>query len=221
MRRVFCIVALLFIGGYLYAIWSDWFTRVELQRTGKRPLFSETIDVAKPGSITWLVPKEDWPFREGEGRLSLSLNAHNLPEIPMERTQLALRAKVKAEGRRPSGDWNDRSIRNRYFTTDEPFTKDARIWETYGCGGVEYGLAGIDVRDDEELRVTLDIQVPDGYLMRGYPRLKLVGAFDPAGSGYETAFLALLRVSGFWVSLVLLLWLVCLAWGVHPQKTQK
>src|SRR3954447_14218397 len=99
MRRTICLLASLVIAGYLYAQWSDWFTRAELASVGKRPIYSDHIDLREPVPIEWLVPKEAWSFQQGEAQLALSLNLNTLREIPARREQLELRIKVRAEGR--------------------------------------------------------------------------------------------------------------------------
>jgi hypothetical protein len=213
MRRVFCVLAPLLVAGYLYAQWSDWFTRVELWSVGKRPLFSNHIDLRRPGPIEWRVPREEWSFQQGQAHLSLSLNLNTLREIPAGRKQVELRVKVRAEGRVPRGDWQDRLVRDWYFTTDEPFSKpDLALWEKHGMGRLEYGLAGVQVVDGEELRITVDVQVPDGMLQTGSPRLKLVGEHDSAGIPYAMVILYVMRQGGFWLCLGLVVVLAVLAW---------
>jgi hypothetical protein len=213
MRQVICLLASLVVAGYLYALWSDWFTEVELSSVGKRPIYSEHIDLRRPGPIEWLVPKEKWAFQEGPAYLALSLNLNTLVEIPASREQLELRVKVRAEGRVPGGDWQDRSIRDGYFTTDEPVSKaGSSLWESYRVGRLEYGLAGVHVVSGEVLRITVDVQVPDGRLSSGNPRLKLVGKHDSAGTGPTMVFRYVMREGGFWLSLGLLILLTVLAW---------
>ena len=220
MRRVFSAIALLIVIAYLYALWSDWFTNVDLSHVGKRPIFSEELDLRKAGPIVWAVPRENWIFRQGEAHLALSLNLNTLREIPANRRQVDLRVKIRAEGRTAGGDWQDRLVRNWYFTTDEPFSLNSGLWESYGQGRYEFGLAGVQVVADEELRITIEVQVPDGQLMTGNPRLKLVAKYDYAAIGPEMFFLFLLREGGFWVSVVIVVVLAGFAgkpWLAGPK----
>src|SRR5262249_1120912 len=134
----------------------------------------------------------------------LSLNLNTLREIPAGREQVELRVKIRAEGRAPGGDWQDRLIRDWYFTTDEPFPGNG-LWESYGLGRLEYGLAGGPVAGREELRITVDIQVPDGHLATGNPRLKITGQHDSAAIAPRAAILVAMREGGFWLSTGLVL----------------
>jgi hypothetical protein len=218
MRRFICILALILIGGYLCAMKWDWFTQVDLAAVGRRPLYSDHVNLREKEMIVWDIPSGRWAGRGGRANLSLSLNLHTLHEIPADRSSVALRAKVRAEGRLPGGEWQDRLIRNWYYTTDEPFSKGSALWESYGMGALEYGLAGILIEPDEELRITLDIQVPDEKLMLGHPRLKLVPDYDSVGVNTEWILISFVREGWFWLSVLLLLCLSVLAWRRDTRK---
>lgn len=218
MRRIFCLLAPLIVVSYLYAQWTDWFSQVELATVWKRPLYSEPLNLEKPGLIEWLVPKETWTFQDGEADLALSINLYMVPEIPTGREQLTLRIKVRADGRLPGGEWQDRSIRDWYFNTDEPFSKSgSSLWSSYGLGRMEFGLARVRVIPEEELRISTDVLVPDGQLRWSRPRLVLVGKHDRAGVGPTMIFRALLRNGGYWLSLGLVVVLAVMAW--QPKVT--
>lgn len=213
MRRAFCLLAPLIVVGYLYAQWSDWFSQVELATVWKRPLFSEPIDPEKAGPFEWLVPKETWAFKDGEADLALSLNLYTLSRIPARRNQLDLRVKIQAQGRVPGGEWQNRSIRDQYFPTDEPFSKEgSSIWERQGRGRLEYGLAKVRVVPGEELRIIMDVLVPDEDLRWGRPRMMLLGKEEGVHVGVTMLFRALLRNGGFWLSVCLVVVLALMAW---------
>jgi len=213
MRRAFCLLAPLFIIGYLYAQWTDWFSRIELASVWKRPLFSEPIDLEKPGPIEWVVPRENWIFQEGEADLALSMNLYTLMRVPSDRSQVHLRVKVRAEGRVRGGEWQDRSIHEKYFKTDEPFSKDGlSLWESQGLGRLEYGLARLRVVADEELRIVINVLVPDGQWRWGKPQLMLVGTDPQAHVGFIMVFRAWLRGGGFWLSICLVIALARMSW---------
>jgi hypothetical protein len=72
---------LLIVTGYLYAQWSDWFTRAELESIGKRPFYCDSIDLRKPGPVQWLVSLDAWSFQEGKTKLGLLLSLNSLREI--------------------------------------------------------------------------------------------------------------------------------------------
>jgi hypothetical protein len=210
MRKALCLLAAIIVTAYLYALWSDWFTEADLSWVGKRPFFSERLDLSKPGPIVWSVPKEKWGFTQGKAQLALSLNLNTLREIPSSREQVELRVKIRAEGRQPGGAWQDRLIRDWYYTTDEPFPGTG-LGESYGLGRLEYVLAAVQVVADEALLITVDVQVPDGHLMTGNPRLKIIGDHDYAAFGPHMAILFALREGGFWLSVGLVFVLAVLA----------
>lgn len=213
MRRAFCLLAPLIVVGYLYAQWSDWFTRIELETVWKRPLISDPIDLELKGPIEWQVPKENWIVKEGEADLALSLNLYTIPVIPSKPFQFDLRIKVRAQGRVPGSEWQDRLIRDGYFKTDEPFSKEgAAFWSSYGRGRLVYGLGRVRVVANEELRIIIDVLVPDDYFRWATPRLKLVGKFDIAEPGPIMIFRGFLREGGFWLSLCLVILLARFAW---------
>lgn len=217
MRRAFCLLGPLFVIGYLYAQWSEWFPQIDQETVWKRPPISEPLYLKHPGSIEWLVPKEGLIVKEGEADLVLWMNLPTLPEIPSERDQLDLRVKVRAEGRVPGGEWQDRLIRDGNFTTDEPFSKEGKaFWNFIGRGRLEYGLARVHVIAEEELRIILDVLVPDNQLYWGIPRLKLVGKYVTSEPGTTMGFRALLRDGGYWLSILLVIFMALFSW---PLKT--
>lgn len=216
MKRFFCIVAFLLVALYLWAGWTDWFTRAARSSPARNPLFSDPIDLRRCSTVTWKVPK-DWTFREGKAHLSLALNVAMLREIPRDRSQVELRVKVAAYGQEPNGNKADRLIKDWYFTTDEPFSKDGQsLWEQWGLGRAEFGLAGIEVRPDEEMVIELHVTVPDPQLALGNPRLKLVADQGPPAIPMNQLWLQLLHDGGFVLSLILLFGLLVLAWGKNP-----
>jgi hypothetical protein len=211
MRAIFSLTAAVLVALYLFALWSDWFTWAEFAVEGRRPLYSDNIDLRKSGPIVWSLPPEKNRFAQKEAHLGLSLNLETLKEIPRDRHQVQLRVKMSAEGRTPGGEWQNRLIKDWYFTTDEPFSERCSIWESYGMGQLEYGLAGIEIVPDEELRITLDVQVPDARLMSGNPRMSLVGKHDYAATMPEILAIWILKNGGIIVSLLLLFTLMILA----------
>jgi hypothetical protein len=217
MRRLFCLAASLVIAAYLWALRSDWFTELARAPTGRNPLYSEPIDIGHPGAVTWSVDRDGWAFHNGRAMLSLALNVQTMREIPKDRDQVELRLKVSARGVRSDATSEDRLVRDRYYCTDEPFSKDGRsLWSSWGHGRVEYGLGAVRVNDGEQTVVRVEVVTPDGILATGNPRLKLVGEHDSAGMGLEPILLGCVRDGGLVVCLALLVGLCVLA-----QRTGK
>ncbi len=218
MARLQFLLIPLLITVYLYAHWADWFTEAELNAAVKRPLYSEMLDLRKVGPVLWDIAANRLEFARGKAHLSLSLNLNAMLEIPENRDAVALRVRISAQGRLPGGHWQDRLIRDWYYTTDEPFSRSGSgLWSRFGFGSAEYGLGGVEVVPEEEIQVTLDVQVPDGLLMTGRPRLKLVAAHGVLDLHYPPFIRRALREGGFWLSLALLIWLSVSAWSVQKR----
>jgi hypothetical protein len=215
-RLIDCLSAFV-IAIYLFALWSDWFTQAELTTPAKRPSYGNQLDLTKPGPIEWIIPADKLGFAVGEAYLSLSFNLNSLWHIPLSREEVDLRCRVRAEGRLPGGDWRDRLVRNDYFRTDQPFSPGSGLWESYGAGEMDFGLAGIHVEPGEDLRITVDILSPDGRLDRGRPRLRLIARNGPGDVSIPALVRAAVRECGFWVSLGAIGWLTGRAWRSSGQ----
>ena len=140
MRRRICLIALVAIGGYLFALRTDWFTEAARSPRGRNPLYSEAIDLRRPQTITWTVPKDGWVYRNGRAELSLALNVHMMREMLKDREQVELRVKVSAFGVRPDGSREDRLVKDWYYRTDEPFARNGNsLWSAWGYGRGEFG----------------------------------------------------------------------------------
>lgn len=217
LGRVLDVLAPLFLAGYVFALWSDWFTRAELNSPAKRPLYSERLTLDKAGLMEWYIAPEKLELATGTAHLSLSLNLNTLHEIPRGREQVELRLRVRAEGRLPGQEWQDRLVRDDYFCTDEPFSPAGRfLAESYGGGHLEYTLAGARIIPGEELRLSLEVLVPEGRLDRGLPRLKLVGGAR-LDAVYPPIGRAILRQGGIWVALAAVAWLTVRVWVVRHR----
>jgi hypothetical protein len=174
MRRILCLIALVIIAGYLLALRTDWFTEAARSPAGRNPLYSESLDLRKRQTITWAVPKDGWAYHNGKAMLSLALNVHMMTEMPKDREQVELRVKVSAFGVRPDGSREDRLVKDWYYCTDEPFSKNGRsLWSSWGYGRVEFGLGAVHVKDDEDTVIEVKVTTPDPVLAVGNPRLRL------------------------------------------------
>jgi hypothetical protein len=220
MKRFFCIIATSLIFFYLLASKMDWFTELARSSVARNPVFSEPINLTERKTFFWEVPTKRIITRNGQAHLYLVLNTLLLTEIPYDRSQVELKAKVSAHGRRLGGKRQNRLIINERFNTDEPFKKDGGFGESHGGGRIDYALAAIDVREGEVLTIELSITTPDPKLASGNPRLKLVGEHDFAGTPYEFLFQYVLVNWGFYLSLILLFGLFLVAWGRKNQRMQ-
>jgi len=213
MRKVYCLAAIVLIGAYLVVGRTFWFAELERQaRIGSDPVFSPRLHLARPGQITWKVPRETWGYEQGDAKLSLVLDrVAGLPHSLADRSNLQLRLRVEAYAIPEGGARADRLTRNWYYTTDEPFSEEARLWSSFGGDEIEYGLAGLRVYPLETVFTVVTVTTADPILDKGNPRLKLVGEHDYAVFEH-VPMLRALRDGGMVVSLLLLIGLVLLAW---------
>ena len=199
-RSIVAIAAFGWTAAFLLIGRGQWLSSLEHEAQVGRADLSTPIDLAKPGHFEWRVDREHWSYREGEAMLSLVLDRSDGPQ---ERNTLPLRIKVAAWGRDNTGLRNDRLVHNWYYTTDEPFGKDARLWSTFGERTVEHGLAGVMIYPFEETIISLNIEKGDTTLTSAHPRLKLVGNHDYAVFDHLRT-LELLRDAGLLISLAAL-----------------
>ncbi len=218
MRKTLCLLSPLIIAAYLLALRTDWFWDLQEQAIGRHPLYGEVLDLRKQGTIVWKVPKEGWAYQQGKAKLSLALNLemmllHPATQLPKARTQVGLRLKIDAYGLRQDGTRTKRLIKDWYFVTDEPFSKEGEtLWESWAVGRLELGLGGVQVEPGEDLHIEVTVLVPDGDLSLAAPRLKLVGDYDRAAMPLRVQAVILLREGGLLLCLVLVAYLAWFAW---------
>lgn len=122
---------------------------------------------------------DKWNYREGKAKLSLVLNT--LPNLPLNiRNGSSIRVKITATGILDSGSICNRLIHDWYYTTDEPFTNDPKLWESRGPDTIEYGLGGIDIHQSERLVIGMQVLTPNIVVQNAKPRLKLAADYDYA-----------------------------------------
>jgi hypothetical protein len=216
MRTLFYILGPAIVILYLLAMWSDWFSQVILATVGRRPLFSEPINIQEASVVKWHIPKGALLHNRtpnGKAKLSLVVNTDLLKEIPTFSGQLELRVKVVTQGLSEQEIGTYRLIRDWYFTSDEPLSAQGRgFWIAYGRGRLEHGLAGVVLVPEEDLEIELHVKTPDAELPRANPRLKLVGDHDIAIFSPQNALIGLGRDGGFFVCCIVVLLLAAMAW---------
>lgn len=220
-KKVLIIAGGLLLLGYLFLTKSLWFSDLERQAKIGRDRLNKPIDLAHAGTVLWKINGDDWKYT-GEFRVALVLD--RLGDIPPEAYQkesMALKIKVDAYAitykptvfkTRIEGFRAPRLIRNWYYTTDEPLSKDARIWESWG-ESVELGLGGVQRYPWEDTYIAIEIVQPDLVLAKANPRLEIVGEHD--GAIYH--HLPMLRIVRDFVLLFLALCVIGLAYGALKQ----
>jgi len=172
--------ASIFLIGAAFMVWHAWQAQLDQQaELGRQVLHFDTIDLSKEGTISWSVPTDKWQYKEGEARLSLVVN--RVPNLSLPRRDgSTLRIRITAKGILHDGATNDRLIRDWYYTTDEPFTNEPKLWESGGPDSEEFGLGGIAIHPFERLVIGIQVLTPYAALQEAKPRLKLAAKYDYA-----------------------------------------
>jgi hypothetical protein len=206
-RKFFYFCTALFVSLYLIASWNGWLWEISQIQSWRWPLYSEVLAVEKPGVLTWKVPKDQWPFKEGKARIELHLNTAMAPELPLDIEQLALRWDIDAYTLDTAGN------RHRRFLVGggKPY------WSGHGMGSVKFGLGYVDVRPGEELIIEAKVVTPDASLKMTFPRFKLVADHDHAIHGPFMYLKWAIEYGGLVVCLVLIWMLAVSAWRKAQQ----
>ena len=184
---VILLIAALLLG-YLAYSRSLWFPELERQVAVGRERLSKPIDIEKAGRILWRIPEDQWKYT-GEVKVALVIdNAQTLPKGALRKESMALQVVMDASAvtYEPSLAGMkevlraNRLIRNWYYTTNEPLSPKARIWESGGGGTVEFGLCGVNRYPWEDTIIEMVILRPDPILGKANPRLIVYGDYDYA-----------------------------------------
>jgi len=90
MRPVVILLATLLTLVYVIGDRLGFFDYVANSPAAKHPIYSETLDIKKPGHLTW-TPKAEWMKGSQKAQLSLAVNPALLWELPFDRSQGAKR----------------------------------------------------------------------------------------------------------------------------------
>lgn len=151
-------------------------------RIKESPYYCNVLDVGKTGTFTWKISKNDWSYREGEAMISLIFQ-RSLVTYKTKK-EMSLKVKINAYTKVENDLKVNRLIKNWYYTTDEPFSSEARLWES-GGPEAEYGLGALNIYPFEDLFIEITILNPDTELAKAMPRLKIVGTVDLAGVTWQ------------------------------------
>jgi len=181
-------VAATLLLAYLFFSRGWWFPEIERQTRLGADRVSYPLDIARAGKVTWRINADDWKYT-GECQVALVLDRVNTIDSDAYRKESrALKIKVDAyaipfqvagPGKRIDGLATSRLIRNGYYTTDEPFSQNARMWESWGSV-VELGLGGLHRYPFEDTYIVVDVLEADLVLARAKPRLEIYPEHDYA-----------------------------------------
>lgn len=121
MKSIFIIVAILFIGCYLFLVKADWFCEIpqmeKQEKEEKEIVVSDELDISQKGIITWEVPREKWKFEEGKALIYYEFltNKKNDPQISSEPVNF----KFYAYSYLDDGTKVDRLILNSFYYTND------------------------------------------------------------------------------------------------------
>lgn len=174
--------------GYLAYSRSLWFPELEREVAMGRDTLAKPVDLEKAGKILWRIPEDQWKHT-GEVKVALLIdNLQTLPRDALRKESMALQVVMDANAvtYEPSTSGMkevlraNRLIRNWYYTTNEPLSPKARIWESGGGETVEFGLCGVCRYPWEDTIIEMDILRPDPILGEAHPRLIVYSDYDYA-----------------------------------------
>lgn len=148
IRNIVIVVSTLLLLGYLVASRGLWFAELEREVAIGKDRLSKPVDLEKTGKIEWHIPEDQWKYT-GEVKVALEVdNVQTIPRNAYSKETMALRVAMDANAitYQPSNAGlkevtrANRLIRNWYYTTNEPFSPEARIWESGGESTIEFGL---------------------------------------------------------------------------------
>jgi len=197
-KKIIIILSAALLLGYLAYSRSLWFPEFERMASVKRAeVLFKPVDLEKPGKIQWRIPMDQWKYT---GEVKVALLVDNIKGIPTNKDNMILRVVMDASAvtYEPSNSGMhevlraNRLIRNWYYTTNEPFSPKARIWQTGGQGFLEYGLCGVNRDRWEDTIIEMEVLQPDPALSKAHPRLAIYDNFEDVGE--VQAILVYLRI---------------------------
>lgn len=224
-RNLVIVISAVLLLGYLAYSRSLWLSGLEKQVSIGKDRLSKPIDIEKTGKTLWRIPQEQWKYT-GEVMVALEVdNIRTIPRSAYNKGSMALRVVMDANAitYTPSNSGMKevlragRLIHNWYYTTNEPFSPEARIWVSGGSSTIEFGLCGVNRYPWEDTIIEIDVLRSDPELSKANPRLVAYGNYDYAV--YEhIGSLRMLR------DVVLILMAFCIAllayYGMKPKSNQ-
>ncbi len=185
-----------------------WFSELEKHADiAKVTHYSSIIDLSMVGTFTWHVNRE---FLNYPGHIArISLTCENSPEMTGEdfwSRDYFLKLKIDAYAKTENSIQAPRLVLNYFFPTNEPMAATNKLWAGWPNERMEYLLGEVIYFPKEELYIHLNIEVPDSFLSKARPRLKIVGEYDPAALGH-IGIARILRNSFVILGLIALLFL--------------
>jgi hypothetical protein len=187
-RRIIIIASAALLLGYLVCTRGLWLSELEKQTAIGRDRLSKPVAIEKTGKIVWRIAEEEWKYT---GEIQVALVFDNIQTIPRSAyhiDSMALKVAMDANaiiyeqtntGKKDVFRTN-RIIKNWYFTTNQPLSPEARIWQTGGSDIIEIGLCGVTRYPFEDTIIEMEILQPDSTLNKTNPRLIAYGKHDYA-----------------------------------------
>jgi hypothetical protein len=181
MRTFFYLIRL-FPPFWIVVLFFGGFTKFDQTALENFSLFSEVIDLSKKDQVKWEPIVDRWksfgwltPYK-GEAMLSLVFDNHL--EALADKTNLQV--EMSAIGVNENGIRQNRWIINGDGTSNKPFSKPRRMWESRKL----WGLGLINITGDEKIIINISITEPNLCPKLERPRFKLQVSHDYAWVGY-------------------------------------
>jgi len=222
IKKIIIILSTVIIAVFLVKGWKEWKYQFEYDvEIANNRIFSEVIPLDSSGTFKWVVPKHYWGDFGCIGYLSLVTTTPTKgPSSQYWKDKLSIDFKISAKTLISQNRIVNRLVESKYFSTDRPFDKEARIWESHSDTYSEYGLAGIWLLPGENLEIDIEILTPNLLLAEASPKLMLVREHDYAIFGHlgNLDLYRNLRDIGFIFCILLLIWIAINALKSIPNK---
>lgn len=186
MRRILVVLASIILLGYVLISREKWFSDLERHVTiSRNPYYSQEIDLRRTNVFAWEINRNVWGYVEGPANILLAFEqTENMRGKDYWNKDFDLKVKIDAYAITENNIKAQRLIQNYFFPTDEPMSKETKIWAGWGDRDMEYLVGQVMRFPKEDLYIKLTILSPDPVLANANPRLKIVGDYDSAVIGH-------------------------------------
>jgi hypothetical protein len=186
MKKILIIISALLIGAYLLMNRFPLLQKLEYhQAIANNQYFSKTLDLSKVNVTKFEIKRGDWSYDHGLANIVL---AFNRPDVSKDdnywNKDFKLKVKVNAYAIDENKISFPRLMKNYFMPSDEPMSEKTKLWAGWPDDTMEYKLGSIMRFPNEDLIIELSIETPDAILSKANPRIKIVGDYDSAATGY-------------------------------------
>lgn len=205
MNRLLVIISSLVITCYL--IWGRYniFSDLEEQVTyAKNVYYSNVIDLDIKNSFNIDPGKYFDEFNTDKFIVLLECERTDVMNGEgFWKNKYSLKMRITAFAKTDNDIISNRLVQNFFYPTDEPMRDNDMLWNGWPDDKMEYPLGEVFVFPNEKIFMRIDVLVPDLFLNKANPRIKIVAKYDESLIG-PYLYLKLFRDCGLLLSLICL-----------------